>query len=535
MGFSVGIVTDKIVDDIRGEESDTVKQVRIAAEENLSKFIKLVAPHRVLGSCHEELLAWWTREDAKSHQLTLLPRDHQKSAMVAYRVAWHITKNPDTRILYISSTARLAQQQIKFIKDILTSKIYRRYWPEMTHVDEGKRAKWSATEFEVDHPLRSEEGVRDPTVFTAGLTTNIVGMHCDVAIFDDLVVPQNAYTQEGRKTCETQYGFLSSIETGDAMEWVVGTLYHPKDLYEYMMNIKVEMFGTDGELISEDPLHETFRREVESSGDGTGEFLWPRQQRSYDNKWFGFDQAILARKRAQYPNKSQFRSQYYNDPNDPEGSGIGSDQINYYERKFLNRHDGYWYFKQARLNVFASIDFAFSLRKGSDFTAIVVLGIDSNHNYYVLDIVRFKTDLVSEYFKHILELHQKWGFRKIRAEVTVAQATIVSTLKNEYIKPYGLSLSVEEYRPTRHEGNKQERIKATLEPRYQNGQMWHYFGGNCQILEEELSREHSSHDDVKDALASVIEIAVAPMRLGGRGLVKKDSNVYHTRFGGLAR
>lgn len=530
----MGVLSERIVKEIRGEEAVKTKQIRTAAEDSLKYFIGLIAPHRVLGACHEELLSWWTREDAGDYQLTLLPRDHQKSAMIAYRVAHHITKYPDTRILYISSTARLAQQQIKFIKDILTSDIYRRYWPEMTHVDEGKRAKWSATEFEVDHPLRKEEGVRDPTVFTAGLTTNITGMHCDIAVFDDLVVPQNAYTKEGRKTTEMQYGFLSSIETGEAQEWVVGTLYHPKDLYEYMMNIKVEMYGKGGDLVSETPLYEIFRREVENAGDGTGEYLWPRQQRSYDNKWFGFDQTILARKRAQYPNKAQFRSQYYNDPNDPEGSGIGGEQINYYDRKFLAQRDGHWFFKNVRLNVFASIDFAFSLRASADYTAIVVLGVSADHNYYVLDIERFKTKLVSDYFKHILALHQKWGFRKIKAETTVAQATIVSTLKNEYIKPYGLALSVVEHNPTRHQGNKPERIRAALEPRYENGQMWHYKGGNCQILEEELSRENSSHDDVKDALASVIDIAVAPMKSRG-GLVSQEGNVYHGKFGGLAR
>ena len=530
----MGQVSEEAVTRIRGAESNKIQQIREAAENSLSSFIKLVAPHRVLGACHEDLLGWWTREKASTHQLTLLPRDHQKSAMIAYRVAWWITKYPDTRVLYISSTANLAQKQIKFIKDILTSNIYRRYWPEMTHVDEGKRSKWSATEFEVDHPLRKEEGVRDPTVFTAGLTTNITGLHCDVAVFDDLVVPQNAYTQEGRNTVEMQYGFLSSIETGDAQEWVVGTLYHPKDLYEYMMSIKVEMYGKDGDLVSEEPLYEVFRREVEDVGDGTGEYLWPRQQRSYDNKWFGFDQAILARKRAQYPNKAQFRSQYYNDPNDPDGNGIGADKINHYDRAHLNRRDGYWYFRQNRLNVFASIDFAFSLRKSADFTAIVVLGVDASHNYYVLDIARFKTSLISEYFKHILDLHQKWGFRKIRAEVTVAQESIVKTLKEEHIKPYGLALSVEEYRPSRAEGNKAERVKAALEIRYENGQMWHYLGGNCQILEEELSREHSSHDDVKDALASCMGIAVAPS-VSRRKLVHQEDNVYHARFGGLAR
>lgn len=505
--------------------------IKEAAEQDLIKFINLVAPHRVLGAIHEDVIRWWCREEASSHQLLLLPRDHMKSALVAYRAAWHITKHPDCRILYISSTSNLAEKQLGFIKDILTGPIYRRYWPEMTHREEGKRSKWTNSEIQVDHPKRKEEGVRDPTVFTAGLTTNVVGMHCDIAILDDVVVNSTAYTQEGRNQVESQYSLLASIESADAQEWVVGTRYHPKDLYQKMIEMLEQIFSKDGDLISEKPVYEVLQKQVEEEG----EFLWPRQQRSYDNKWFGFTAQILARKRAQYLDQTQFRAQYYNDPNDPEGSGIGPDKINYYNRKFLTRDNGYWFYKGKKLNVFASIDFAFSLRKTADYTALVVIGIDCDHNYYVLDIERFRSDKVSVYFKHILGLHQKWDFRKIRAEVTVAQQVIVSTLKNEYIKPYGLSLSIDEYRPTRTEGNKLERIRAILEPRYSNGQMWHYRGGNCQVLEEELSREHSSHDDVKDALASAVDMSIAPnSRMNSRFSRGNSNIVSHPRFGGIA-
>ena len=78
--------------------------VREAAESDLETFIKLIHPQRVLGGVHSELISWWNRQGHKHHQLVLLPRDHGKSAMVAYRVAWEITRNPAVRILYISST-----------------------------------------------------------------------------------------------------------------------------------------------------------------------------------------------------------------------------------------------------------------------------------------------------------------------------------------------------------------------------------------------------------------------------------------------
>ena len=86
---------------------DKFKQVRELAESDLVTFIRLVHPQRVLAPVHEEVIRWWTRQDAKSHQLLLLPRDHGKSALIAYRVAWEITKDPTLRILYISSTSNL--------------------------------------------------------------------------------------------------------------------------------------------------------------------------------------------------------------------------------------------------------------------------------------------------------------------------------------------------------------------------------------------------------------------------------------------
>jgi hypothetical protein len=119
-----------------------------------------------------------------------------------------------------------------------------------------------------------------------------------------------------------------------------------------------------------------------------------------------------------------------------------------------------------------------------------------------------------------------------RAETTAAQKAIVKELKFSYIRENGLALSIDEHTPTRHQGSKEERIKSILEPRYDNLAMWHYQGGNCQMLEDELSVENPAHDDIKDALAAVVEIAIPPTRS-----VSKTNNVvpiHNSRFGGVA-
>lgn len=506
----------------------TIAQIKEAAEADLLTFIRLVAPHMLLGAVHEEVIQWWTREDAKVNQLLLLPRGHMKSKLVAFRTAWWITKHPETTILYVSATADLAEKQLYAIKQIIDSPIYRRYWPEMIHIDEGKREKWAVAEFAVDHPKRKLEGIRDATCKAVGLTSNTTGFHADVVVCDDIVVPGNAYTEDGRDKVAAAYSQFASIENPGAQEWVVGTRYHPQDIYQTMIEMKESLYNKDGDLESEDNVYEIFQRVVETNG----EFLWPVQYRT-DGKTFGFDEKILARIKAKYVDSTQFYAQYYNNPNDPGNARISTDKFQYYDRALLKLREGDWYIRDNKLNIFAAIDFAFSLSKKADYTALVVIGVDSNHNYYIIDIDRFKTDRISEYFDHIVKSQQKWGFRKIRAEVTVAQQAIVRELKESYIKPNGIALSVDEYRPNRAQGSKEERISATLEPKYDNLQIWHYKGGNCQSLEEELVMKHPPHDDIKDALAASLDIAVAP-----RKQLYRDTNVVsfgaHPRFGGIS-
>jgi phage terminase large subunit-like protein len=505
---------------------------RLQAEGSLEYFIQLVHPRRMLGNIHREVIGWWERQDALSHQLLLLPRDHMKSALIAYRAVHALTVDPTLRILLISSTANLAIKQLKFMKDILTSDVYRTFWPEMVEKEDAKREKWTEREISVDHPLRKLWSIRDPSIFTSGLTSNITGMHCDIGILDDVVVETNAYTEEGRDKVKDQYSLLSSVETVNAREWVVGTRYHPKDLYSDLMEMEIETYNDIGEVIKKDPLFEKFERQVESIGDGTGEFIWPRQQ-GKDGKWFGFDRDILGRKRSQYINKLHYRAQYYNDPHDVDSSPIQRDAFQYYDQNYLAQRDGRWYFKGQRLNVFASVDFAYSQGKKADFTAIVVVGVDGENNYYILEIDRFKTDKISDYFNRILKLYERWGFRKIRAEVTGAQLAIVKDLKESYIRPQGLSLAVDEYKPTRWTGSKDERIMAVLQPKYANKQIWHYQSGNCQVLEEELLFANPSHDDCKDALASVIDFAIAPLNLFHMKKENAANFQYHSRWGGV--
>ena len=120
------------------------KDIRLAAMDDLFTFARLINPQRVYGEIHKDVCKW-LQSNNEQNQLLLLPRAHMKSHLIAVWCAWWITKHPETTILYISATAELAEKQLYDIKNILTSRIYARYFPDMINPEEGKREKWAVS------------------------------------------------------------------------------------------------------------------------------------------------------------------------------------------------------------------------------------------------------------------------------------------------------------------------------------------------------------------------------------------------------
>lgn len=510
--------------------------IRERAKADLNYFATLVNPGYMYGQVHRDIYRWMQEYSLfgmgaqTSNKLIMLPRGHLKSHMVATWCAWIITRHPEVTILYISATAELAETQLFAIQNIMESKIYQQLFPEYINPAEGLRERWSQRKVMIDHLERKNQNIRDATIATAGLTTNTTGWHADIIVADDLVIPENAYTLEGRESVIKKVSQFTSIRNAGGFTMACGTRYFPTDIYNTWKNQMYDVYDDDDQLLDKLPVWEIREYKVEENGI----FIWPRMIRPSDNKAFGFNRQVLARIEAEYEDRVQFYAQYYNDPNDPDSNRIDNSKFQYYNPRFLKREGSNWFFNGRRLNVYAAVDFAFSLNKDADYTAIVVIGVDSESSYYILDIDRFKTKKTIEYFEHVRDLHSRWNFKKLSAEVTVAQIVIVEAIK-DYVKQYGLSLSVEEHRPNRAEGSKEQRIAAVLEPLYEQMRMWHFEGGLTPVLEEELILARPAHDDIKDALASAVIIAVKPAANRGAAIADfLSSGMKRGRFGGVA-
>lgn len=500
---------------------DQIAIMRELCKTSFYDYIRIVAPYAVMGMVHKEFCDFLQNNpDHASYLLGLLPRGHRKSFIIGMYCCWRIMKNPAITILYYSSTTDLAEKQLRSVKQTLESKIHQKLFPDLIDPIEGNREKWSSSEICVDSPIRTKEGVRDSTVATAGLTTTTTGAHADLIVLDDLVEPNNN-NPAGRKLVEERYSQMQSILNPGGMIVAVGTRYDPKDLYDHLINTYEEQYDHEGHLIGKKKSWSVFQREVEKDG----EFLWPRSKRS-DGKAFGYDMQELSRIKGSYIDKSQFYAQYYNDPN-RIGASKYKNSFVYYEKDKLQESHGKWTIGGKKLNLFAAIDFAYSLSDTADSSCIAVVGETSDKLYYIIDIDRFKTDRIQDYFDHVVALHSKYNFRKLRGEATVAQSVIVKYLKDK-LASVGRPLTIEEYKPIK---DKEMRMDSVLRPLYEESRLFHYKGGNCELLEAELLAAKPEHDDIKNAVADAVEICTPPFEIFTNAFNKLQQRHYG-EFGG---
>ena len=505
----------------------TQKQIetRDACLNDFYTYIKVVASHIQLGHCHEDLARFFQKEG--THKLVIYPRAHLKSTVLALFAAWLIAKNPAITILNASATATLAEAQLYSIKNILDSKIHRRLFPELLgDIKEGEREKWTQTAINVEHPHRKKLGIRDNTVYTAGAGKNIVGLHFDYLMLDDIIAPDTVldpFTVIGRDKADRWVSLAASVLNPGGGIIGVGTRYHPQDLYGTLKNMTLSIFDDDGNIVDEEHVYQTIEEVVEVDGD----FLWPRKM-SKDGKSFGFDDMVLHKIKTQYIDTSQFYAQYYNDPTDPDNKLIDPDNFQYYDKTQLSSIGRRWYLNETELDIYAGLDIAASMEKRADFTALVIVGVDSKGFRYILDIVRKKTDKISVMSDMVFNAFVKWRFRKLRIETNATQGLIANQIEADLrsrnaIFTYDKQISRTKKRP---------RIMSILEPLYNSKSIYHYRGGQTELLEDELVSTRSPHDDIADALAMTCEII--PLRVKRRGNKDKKSNVIiHPKWGGV--
>lgn len=541
--------TNKTSSDTKTELPKEYKELRDVCEQSLFAFAQTMFPERYYGDVHKELFNWW-QEGESDCQLALIPRDHQKSHCLLVYAAWKLTIDPSYTFVYVSANPRLAKKQLASIVAVFRSKWHRALWPDFLNYEKGRTGKmehkplgvWTQEEIEVDHVKRRMKAIRDPSVYATSVKSTNTGFHFHEVLFDDLVTDENYKSDAEKQDVIDCYKSFSKIATTDSKMKAVGTRYGLDDLYSLLKEMEYRDYDKKGNLLGMRPMWDVFERVVEDSPKRTGDgnFLWPRMVMP-DGTSFGFDSAQLAKKEAQLKidgDLSGFFSQYYNDPNDESLQTLSRDMFTYVDNRSIREVDGKWYYGDKVLQLTAACDLAFTEGGGNkarrrDYTAICVIGRDTDGYFYVLDIDRFQTDKIETYYEHIAKLHDYWGFREIYIE-TNNGGKIVKPAIEDLIRRQGSTLVVHGVPHTSHQGKKEERIAQALEPLYRQRNIYHCKTRLIKLLEEELILPRPPHDDMKDCLAMAVEQSKKPIGKGLRSKVTKKLPPV-SRFGGTRR
>lgn len=165
------------------------------------------------------------------------------------------------------------------------------------------------------------------------------------------------------------------------------------------------------------------------------------------------------------------------------------------------------YFDTIPINhyTFAFVDPAISQQNTADYTAYVVVHVDSLGFWYVEAAKRQRinaTDTISLLF----EINERYKPMAIGLEIVAYQQSLLHFLDEE-MRRRGVVIPVTGIRRG-PEKSKEQRI-LSLVPRYEWGRILHTRG--LDDLEDEYAKfPRSRHDDLLDALASIEDIAFLP-------------------------
>jgi predicted phage terminase large subunit-like protein len=188
-----------------------------------------------------------------------------------------------------------------------------------------------------------------------------------------------------------------------------------------------------------------------------------------------------------------------------------ADSLQGFQREWLRTYRTITPAQAAKMNKYILVDAASSKKKGSDYTAIWVIGLGTDGNYYALDIVRDRLSL-TERAERLFELHRKWKPRQMRYERYGLQADI------EHLKT---KMEADSYRfditEVAGQTKKTDRI-GRLIPIFEQGRMWlpkslhitDYQKNTIDLVRTFVEEEYVAfpvgiHDDMLDALSRIAE------------------------------
>jgi predicted phage terminase large subunit-like protein len=316
-------------------------------------------------------------ESAPNGYVDLWAREHFKSSIITFGLTIQdILKDPDITFGLFSHTRPIAKAFLRQImRELEENKLLKAAFPDVLWEDVRQAPKWSEDDGII---VKRQSNPNEATVEAWGLVDGQpVSKHFRVLLYDDIVVQASVTTPEMiAKTMQRLEESYSLGVTPSGIRRFVGTRWAFSDAYRTLID-------RGSAVAREHPGRK--------GGDELGDSVY----------WS--EETHKAKRRDMGP--YTYACQILLNPKADAAMGFKREWLRYYS-------------KQPRisdLNCYIMVDSANTKRKESDYTAMWVVGLGKDNNYYGLDVVRDRLNL-TERVERIFTLHRKYKPKQVRWE-----------------------------------------------------------------------------------------------------------------------
>ena len=369
--------------------------------------------------------------------------------------------DPNLRVLVSSETFGQSKTFLTAIKDhIEKNEVFRAIFGDQ----KGDDAVWRQEEITI---TKRTKVAREPSIGVSGVGQTRVGMHYDIIILDDIVSNNNINTPEQILKTINHYKLLLSILEPGGILIIIGTRYSFADLY--------------GHLIDNEPKN--FDILIRGAYDKEGNLYFPSR----------LTKTYLDEQRKSQGNQV-FSNQYLNNPIDQDSAIFKKQWIRYFNKGPEN------------LRRYLLIDPASTSGKTSDFTGIVICGVDENNNIFVEEAINNKStigEMIGLVFEKVLQ-YQIYKDGCVALE-TNANQTTYKYIFDEEMRKRGFFFPITELKPASGR-SKMSRIKG-LQPWFEGGKI--YLKKEQQELIDQITMyPRTRHDDLVDSMSNILQVMV---------------------------
>ncbi len=449
-----------------------------------------------LAEIHERGLEWINQ--GKRKKLILWPRKHLKSSIFTQGESLRRALiDPDIRVLISSAKWDNAKRFLAAIKGYLRLPEVIELYGDLLPGPNEKYYKNNDAEL----TLKSREnlGLREPTFSTTGLDAAQTSQHYDLIIHDDIVERRNVSSIEMIEKVITYYkDSLDLLDPGKEL-WVLGTRWHPLDLYGWIMESFCDPRCLENDFEHVNGCHCDFDVTLKELEVG-GKYIFPAL--------FNDEEAEeLLRQKGSY----EFAAQYRNNPTDPsvcwfKESEIKASLISVKEMQEI----------KSKLLWYIAVDPAESVEKRSCLTAAVAVGVDPAAGIWYVDTAEGVRVETPGFIDLCFNTYTKYSFPEFGLE-TNTRKSLAYTLKDEMSRR-GIFFSIKDLSPIKGwaGGNvKEQRIKR-LKPLFEYGRI--KIREDLKDLIQALTTLPAARSwDIPDALSYIMDMI--PPGMGAKTIV----------------